>query len=101
MDKQLWTGVIVGVVATFLVLGGLVTAGATAMGMGGGGTMMDGMMDECRQMMEDHGHGDDGRDHDHGSNDTNASDDDRRSTRAVVSPSTGGHADEDGTDTPL
>lgn len=89
MDKQLWTGVLVGVVATFLVLGGLLTAGATAMGMGGGG-MMDGMMDECRQMMEDHGHGQDGG-HDHGTNDsnetddTNTSGDDGGSTHAALS----------------
>lgn len=86
MVTKLWTGVLLGAAATILVLGGLAVAGATAMGTGGGGMMMDGMMDECREMMEDHDHGHgSGEGHDHGdTNDTDSSGDDGDSIHAVA-----------------
>lgn len=71
MDKQRGTGILVGMASTILVLGGLVTAGATAMGVGG----MDGMMDECRETMAGHPHDGEGS-HDHDGNGTEASSED-------------------------
>lgn len=85
MDKRLWMGVLVGAAATILVFGGIAAVGATAMGMGG----MDGMMEDCQRMMEDHEHGQDpdgGHAHGDGSGDANASSQERRATRDGVFP---------------
>lgn len=85
MDKRLWTGVLVGAAATILVFGGIAAVGATAMGMGG----MDGMMEDCQRMMEDHGHsqdGDGGHAHGGGGEDTGASSEEGRSAHPVVFP---------------
>lgn len=57
MDTNLWIGVLAGVAGTFLVLGGLAAVTATATGMGPMGMgEMGSMMDQCPQMMDDHGH---------------------------------------------
>lgn len=84
MDTRLWIGVLAGVAGTFLVLGGLAAVTATAGGMGpmsmGG---MDGMMDQCQQMMDEHDHEHQGG-HEHGNN--TAQD---RSSRAMTPPATG------------
>lgn len=59
MSKSLWLGVGIGVLATLLVLGGLLVASAAA-GMGPAAGM-GGMAEDCAEMMADHRHH-----HDHG-----------------------------------
>lgn len=82
MNPDRWLYVLAGVGATLLAIAGLtVVSAATGMGPMAGG-MMDGgmmesmgeMMEQCREMMDGHGHGEhDGDDHSHGDPDQNAS----------------------------